>query len=164
MSLIAQLREPTRQQYFAYFAAWSGWVLDAFDFTIFLLVMPQIAKEYGVAHVATAGSIALTLLARLIGGWLAGAAADRWGRKLPLLISVIWFALCDGAVALVQIAQQVTGFEFQLMQFAQECEQRRGLAGDPVGRADLQCDTVGDAIVFPPFTRVWGGHVGPLRG
>jgi SHS family lactate transporter-like MFS transporter len=99
MSLLAQLREPTRQQYFAYFAAWSGWVLDAFDFTIFLLVMPQIAKEYGVAHVATASSIALTLLARLAGGWLAGAAADRWGRKLPLLISVIWFALCDGAVA-----------------------------------------------------------------
>jgi len=94
------LREPTREQYFAFFAAWSGWVLDAFDFTIFLLVMPQIAKEFGVAHVATAGSIALTLLARLVGGWLAGALADRWGRKLPLLISVVWFALCDGAVAL----------------------------------------------------------------
>jgi MFS transporter, SHS family, lactate transporter len=100
MSLLAQLREPTRQQYFAYFAAWSGWVLDAFDFTIFLLVMPQIAKEFGVAHVATTSSIALTLLARLVGGWLAGAAADRWGRRLPLLISVVWFALCDGAVAL----------------------------------------------------------------
>lgn len=99
-SLLDLLREPTRDQYYAYFAAWSGWVLDAFDFTIFLLVMPQIAKEFGVQHVATASSIALTLLARLIGGWLAGAAADKWGRKLPLLISVVWFALCDGAVAL----------------------------------------------------------------
>lgn len=34
------------------------------------------------------------------GGWLAGLAADKWGRKLPLLISVVWFALCDGAVTL----------------------------------------------------------------
>ncbi|MBS2016378.1 MAG: MFS transporter [Deltaproteobacteria bacterium] len=99
-SLRSMLREPTRAQWISFSAAWIGWVLDAFDFTIFLLVMPQIAKDFGVQHVATAGSIALTLLARLVGGFLAGAAADRWGRRLPLLISVIWFALCDGAVAL----------------------------------------------------------------
>lgn len=92
-------REPTRAQYATFFAAWSGWVLDAFDFTIFLLVMPHIEAEFGVKHVATAGSIALTLLARLVGGWFAGKAADRWGRRLPLLISIVWFALCDGAVA-----------------------------------------------------------------
>src|SRR5262249_32319780 len=30
---------------------------------------------------------------RLIGGTLAGAAADKWGRKLPLLLSVLWFSL-----------------------------------------------------------------------
>jgi SHS family lactate transporter-like MFS transporter len=94
------LREPTRGQWTAFSAAWIGWVLDAFDFTIFFLVMPQISKEFGVTHVATTGSIALTLLARFAGGWLAGIAADRWGRRLPLLLSVVWFALCDGAVAL----------------------------------------------------------------
>src|SRR5262249_52432671 len=48
----------------------------------------------------TTGSIALTLLARLAGGVLAGAAADRWGRKLPLMLSILWFAACDGAIAL----------------------------------------------------------------
>ncbi len=97
---LSLLREPTRGQWTAFSAAWIGWVLDAFDFTIFFLVMPQIAKEFGVDHVATTGSIALTLLARFAGGWLAGVAADKWGRKLPLLLSVVWFALCDGAVAL----------------------------------------------------------------
>jgi MFS transporter, SHS family, lactate transporter len=93
-------REPTRDQWMAFFAAWSGWVLDAFDFTIFLLVMPAIKQEFGVSMTAAAGSVTLTLLLRLLGGVAAGAAADRWGRKLPLMISVIWFALCDGAVAL----------------------------------------------------------------
>ncbi len=97
---VSLLREPTKGQWTAFSAAWIGWVLDAFDFTIFFLVMPQIAKEFGVNHVATTGSIALTLLARFAGGWLAGIAADRWGRRLPLLLSVVWFALCDGAVAL----------------------------------------------------------------
>jgi SHS family lactate transporter-like MFS transporter len=92
-------KEPTRGQWISFGAAWFGWVMDAFDFTIFLLVMPAIAKEFGVTLTATAGSITLTLLVRLLGGVAAGAAADRWGRKLPLMLSVIWFAICDGAVA-----------------------------------------------------------------
>jgi len=29
-------------------AAWLGWTLDAFDFTIFLLIMVPIAKEFDV--------------------------------------------------------------------------------------------------------------------
>lgn len=91
--------EPTRGQWISFLAAWFGWVMDAFDFTVFLLVMPSIAKEFGVSMTAAAGSITLTLLLRLLGGVAAGAAADRWGRKLPLMLSVIWFAVCDGAVA-----------------------------------------------------------------
>lgn len=92
-------REPTRGQWFTFVAAWVGWVLDAFDFTIFLLVMPAMSREFHVSVTATAGSITLTLLLRLFGGVAAGAAADRWGRKLPLMISLFWFALCDGGVA-----------------------------------------------------------------
>jgi len=92
-------KEPTRAQWCAFGAAWAGWVLDAFDFTVFMLVMPNIAREFGVQHVATAGAITLTLFARLAGGFVAGAAADRWGRKLPLMVSIVWFAVCDGAVA-----------------------------------------------------------------
>ena len=92
-------REPTRGQWFTFLAAWVGWVLDAFDFTIFLLVMPAMSREFRVGVTATAGSITLTLLLRLCGGIAAGAAADRWGRKLPLMISLLWFAACDGAVA-----------------------------------------------------------------
>lgn len=92
-------REPTRGQWTTFIAAWLGWILDAFDFTVFLLVMPEIAKEFGVTHTATAGAITLTLLMRLIGGVGAGALADRYGRKLPLMLSLLWFAVCDGAVA-----------------------------------------------------------------
>src|SRR5436305_15046937 len=95
----AWYRAPTRAQWASFIAGWVGWVLDAFDFTIFLLVMPSISREFGVSCTAAAGSITLTLLLRLAGGAAAGAAADRWGRKLPLMISMVWFALCDGAVA-----------------------------------------------------------------
>ena len=100
MGQVPWWKEPTRAQWCAFGAAWGGWVLDAFDFTIFMLVMPNISHDFRVQAVATAGSITLTLFARLAGGFIAGAAADRWGRKLPLMISIVWFAACDGAVAL----------------------------------------------------------------
>src|SRR2546427_13087478 len=92
-------REPTRAQWAAFLAAWSGWVLDAFDFTIFLLVMPHIAKEFGVGLTAAAGSVTLTLLVRLAGGFAAGWAPDRWGPKAPLLIAMGWFAGFDAPIA-----------------------------------------------------------------
>lgn len=92
-------KEPTRAQWGAFLAAWSGWVLDAFDFTIFFLVMKHIGEEFGVSAVATNLSLAITLLARLAGGFVAGAMADRFGRRLPLMLSILGFAICDGLVA-----------------------------------------------------------------
>ena len=41
-------KEPTKDQWYAYMAAWLGWTLDAFDFTIFLLIMVPISKEFDV--------------------------------------------------------------------------------------------------------------------
>jgi MFS transporter, SHS family, lactate transporter len=39
-------REPTRDQWYAFVAAWLGWTLDAFDFTVFLLIMHPIAATF----------------------------------------------------------------------------------------------------------------------
>jgi MFS transporter, SHS family, lactate transporter len=91
-------KEPTKGQWAAFTAAWAGWVLDAFDFTIFLLVQTMIAKEFGVGLISLSGSITLTLLVRLLGGAVAGWMADKWGRKLPLMLSLIWFAVFDAAI------------------------------------------------------------------
>jgi hypothetical protein len=41
-------KEPTKDQWYAYVAAWAGWTLDAFDFTAFLLIIAPIAKEFDV--------------------------------------------------------------------------------------------------------------------
>ena len=91
-------KEPTRTQWGAFVAAWVGWVLDAFDTTVFLLVMPHIAKEFDVSIAAVSGSMTLTLLVRLLGGYGAGWMADRWGRKLPLMLSLVWLAVFDAAI------------------------------------------------------------------
>src|SRR5260221_7218456 len=88
----------TRAHWAAFIAAWFGWVLDAFDFTIYLLVMSQIATEFHISTAAVSGSITLTLLLRLGGASVAGWMADRWGRKLPLMLSLVWFAVFDAAI------------------------------------------------------------------
>src|SRR4051812_12537381 len=90
---------PTKDSWLAFAAAWCGWVLDAFDFTIFLLVMPDISKAFNVSLTAATASLTLTLWVRLFGGIAAGAWSDRVGPRLPLIVSILWFALCDGAVA-----------------------------------------------------------------
>jgi MFS transporter, SHS family, lactate transporter len=91
-------KEPTRKQWAAFGAAWVGWVLDAFDFMVYVLVMRQIAAEFDVGLAAVSGSITLTLLVRLAGGAIAGWMADRWGRKLPLIIALVWFVAMDAAI------------------------------------------------------------------
>jgi SHS family lactate transporter-like MFS transporter len=41
-------KEPTKDQWIAWIAAWLGWTLDAFYFTIFLLIMVPIAESFNV--------------------------------------------------------------------------------------------------------------------
>src|SRR3954464_108039 len=65
-------REPTKEQWYAYMAAWAGWTLDGFDFTAFLLIMAPIAKEFGVPVAEVGGGRAMTLLVRLWGAVVRG--------------------------------------------------------------------------------------------
>lgn len=85
--------EASADQRRALFAAWAGWVLDAFDFTILLLVVPDIAREFKVSLVAVSGVITATLFCRLFGGLLFGTWSDRVGRRLPLMVSVLTFSV-----------------------------------------------------------------------
>ena len=84
-------KEPTREQWHAWIAAWLGWTLDAFDFTIFLLLMLPISKDFGVPLVDVTAVLALTLWMRLVGATFSGWMADRMGRKKPLMISIAWY-------------------------------------------------------------------------
>jgi MFS transporter, SHS family, lactate transporter len=88
-------KEPTREQWFAWWAAWLGWTLDAFDFTIFLLIMVPIAQEFHVPITEVAIVFTITLWMRLVGAVANGWLADRVGRKTPLMISIAWYSVCN---------------------------------------------------------------------
>jgi len=85
-------RQVNSTQWNAFFASFLSWTLDAFDFTIVSFVLVDLQRSFNVskALVGTVGTV--TLFARVFGGIGAGTAADRWGRRAPLMFSVLWFA------------------------------------------------------------------------
>lgn len=88
-------KEPTQDQWMAYIAAWLGWTLDAFDFTIFLLIMVPIASYFHVPLLEVTAVFTVTLWLRLVGATASGWLADRVGRKIPLMISIAWYSVCN---------------------------------------------------------------------
>lgn len=77
-------------------AAMLGWALDAFDFTLLLFLIPHLREVFGVELPAMAFVVTATGLAKVVGsiGW--GMAADRLGRKLPFILSILWFSVFCG--------------------------------------------------------------------
>src|SRR3954464_2738065 len=86
-------REVTRDQWRAFWAVFLGWIVDSFDFNIAAFILIDIKQSFTVTDAAAGALGTVTLLMRLIGGSLAGTAADKWGRKLPLALTVLWFSL-----------------------------------------------------------------------
>ena len=86
-------REVTREQWRAFFATFLGWLLGAFDFTIMTFILLDLQQSFTVDR-ALAGALGtVTLMFRLVGGLGAGMMADRRGRKLPLMLSILWFSI-----------------------------------------------------------------------
>jgi MFS transporter, SHS family, lactate transporter len=83
----------TRVQWNAFFAAFLGWAFDGFDFSILSFLLIDIEHTFTVDK-ALAGALGtVTLMFRLVGGLGAGTAADRFGRKYPLILSILWLSL-----------------------------------------------------------------------
>lgn len=93
-------KEPTRDQWYAFVAAWLGWTLDAFDFTVFLLIMHPIAQAFNVSMLSVTFVFTITLWMRLVGATTSGWVGDRIGRKKPLMIAILGYSLCNLAAGL----------------------------------------------------------------
>ena len=77
----------------AVLAGFLGWTLDAFDFFILTLVIDDIAKSYGRSRPDIAFTLTVALAMRPLGAIIFGIMADRLGRRLPLMINVIFYAV-----------------------------------------------------------------------
>src|SRR5881392_1045714 len=79
----------------ALFAGFLGWTLDAFDFFLVVVTLTAIAKEFHKTDKEIALSIALTLGFRPVGALIFGLLADRYGRRLPLMLDLIFYSVVE---------------------------------------------------------------------
>src|SRR4029453_13169012 len=79
----------------AVIASFLGWTLDAFDFFLVVFVLTDIAKEFGKTKAQMALAITVTLAFRPLGALIFGLMADRYGRRLPLMLDLVFFSIVE---------------------------------------------------------------------
>ena len=81
----------------AVFAGFLGWTLDAFDFFLVVFALTAIAHEFHRPDRDIAFSITLTLAFRPVGAFIFGLMADRYGRRIPLMIDLVFYSAVEVA-------------------------------------------------------------------
>ncbi len=76
-------------------ASFLGWTLDAFDFFVLVFVMPTVASDFHCSIPDIAFTITATLAMRPVGALIFGWVADRYGRRLPLMLDVIFYSIVE---------------------------------------------------------------------
>jgi SHS family lactate transporter-like MFS transporter len=76
-------------------AGFLGWTLDAFDFFLVTFCLTAIGKEFHKSDSAIALSITATLAFRPVGAFIFGLLADRYGRRLPLMIDLVFYSVIE---------------------------------------------------------------------
>ena len=79
----------------AVLAGFLGWTFDAFDFFVLTFVLAPIATEFGKTIPALALTIAASLATRWIGAIVFGLLADRYGRRIPLVVNILYYSLIE---------------------------------------------------------------------
>jgi AAHS family 4-hydroxybenzoate transporter-like MFS transporter len=68
-------------------------VLDGFDAVIMGFIAPQLKMEWGISNKELGAILSAGLIGQAIGAMLAGPLADRYGRKVVLVSSVMFFGV-----------------------------------------------------------------------
>lgn len=82
-------------------AGFSGWLLDAFDFFLVTFCMTAMAHDFHKSDAEIALIITMTMIFRPVGGFLFGFIADRYGRRIPLMINMSAYAVAGVLTGLV---------------------------------------------------------------
>jgi SHS family lactate transporter-like MFS transporter len=84
-----------RNQRNTFVACFLGWALDAFDFFLLTFVIVPIAHDFGTSIAVLSYAITLTLAMRPVGAFIFGLLGDRFGRRIPLMINIIFYSLME---------------------------------------------------------------------
>jgi MFS family permease len=86
---LTQLNSTERTTLIGTFA---GWMLDGLDVMVYSFVLPSLILLWHITNTQAGLLQTSTLVLSSVGGWLAGLAADRFGRVRILQLTILWFA------------------------------------------------------------------------
>ena len=82
-----------------FIASFLGWTLDAYDFFVVSFVVIHIASELHQTINAIVLTITVTLALRWLGALIFGIMADRFGRRMPLMVDILFYSVVELATA-----------------------------------------------------------------
>ncbi|KAJ2719656.1 Carboxylic acid transporter [Coemansia sp. Benny D115] len=90
-----KLLELTPRQAFTFSVAFLGWMVDAIDFFCVTLTTTELGASFGKEPSKVTSAITVTLMLRPIGALLFGIIADRFGRRVPLMVNLFLFTVVE---------------------------------------------------------------------
>jgi SHS family lactate transporter-like MFS transporter len=95
METLRLFKALTRDQRNTFVACFLGWALDALDFFLLTFVFSAVAQEFGKTVPEVAFASMLTLMFRPLGALIFGYLGDRFGRRIPLMVDIIFYSVIE---------------------------------------------------------------------
>jgi SHS family lactate transporter-like MFS transporter len=95
VAIFTPLAGLTPAQRRAFLAAFLGWTLDAFDFFLVTFVVSRIATDFKMTIPGVLAAVTITLMCRPLGALIFGLLADRFGRRGPLMASILLYSVFE---------------------------------------------------------------------
>src|SRR3954447_21029226 len=84
-----------RDQRNTFVACFLGWALDAFDFFLLTFVIVPMAHDFRTTVADLSYAITITLAMRPVGAFIFGLLGDRFGRRIPLMIDIVFYSVME---------------------------------------------------------------------
>src|SRR5207245_6527492 len=95
MEALRLFQSLNRTQRNTFIACFLGWTLDALDFFLLTVVFAPVAHEFGRTVPQVTFAITITLMMRPLGAFIFGWLGDRFGRRIPLMIDIVFYSVVE---------------------------------------------------------------------